>query len=108
MCSHGLIYYIEIPQENSEQGDEVKVAKLNLSLYGTRDAAINRAKKYTEVMIGCGFETGIASPCNFYYPGRRVSVTIYGDDYISIGRERDFKWSEEELKRNFEIKTELL
>ena len=86
----------------------MKVAKLNLSMYGTRDAAMNWAKKCVDVMIGCGFERGIASHCNFYYPGRRVSVTIYGDDYISIGRERDFKWSEEELKRNFEIKTELL
>jgi hypothetical protein len=36
--------YIEIPIEDFEPGDEGKVARLNLSLYGTRDAAQNWAK----------------------------------------------------------------
>ena len=100
--------YIEIPQEDWETGDELRVAKLNLSLYGTRDAAKNWAKKYTDVMIGIGFERGLASPCNFLHHDRRISVTIHGDDYTSTGTERDLKWFEEELRRNFEIKTELL
>ena len=38
----------------------------------------------------------------------RISVTIHGDDYTSTGTERNLKWFEEELRRNFEIKTELL
>ena len=100
--------YIEIPQEDWEVGDETRVAKLNLSLYGTRDAAMNWAKKYTDVMVGCGFERGIASPCNFYHRDRKISVTVHGDDYTSTGTERDLKWFEKELERNFEIKTELL
>ena len=33
--------YIEIPAEDWEPGDEMIIAKLNLSLYGTRDAAQN-------------------------------------------------------------------
>ena len=33
--------FIEIPLEDWEPGDEMMVAKLNLSLYGTRDAAQN-------------------------------------------------------------------
>ena len=36
--------YIEIPIEDYEDGDEMMVGKLNLSLYGTRDAAQNWAK----------------------------------------------------------------
>ena len=44
----------------------------------------------------------------FFHQDRRVSVTVHGDDYTSTGTERDLKWFEEELKRNFEIKTELL
>ena len=39
--------YIEIPMEDWQQGDADKVAKLNLSLYGTRDAAQNRTEEYT-------------------------------------------------------------
>ena len=33
--------YIRIPDEDWEEGDEERVGKLNLSLYGTRDAAMN-------------------------------------------------------------------
>ena len=33
--------YIQIPAEDWEPGDETKVAKLNLSLYGARDAALS-------------------------------------------------------------------
>ena len=39
--------YIEIPIENFKPGDESKVARLNLSLYGTRDAAQNWAMEHT-------------------------------------------------------------
>ena len=33
--------FIEIPMEDYETGDEKRVGKLNLSVYGTRDAAQN-------------------------------------------------------------------
>ena len=36
--------YIAIPREDQEPGDEDKVGVLNLSLYGTRDAAMNWTK----------------------------------------------------------------
>ena len=39
--------YIEIPIEDFGPGDEGKVARLNLSLYGTGDAAQNWAKEST-------------------------------------------------------------
>ena len=37
--------YIEIPMEDLQSGDETRVAKLNLSFYGTHNAAQN----YTEI-----------------------------------------------------------
>ena len=43
--------YISIPDEDWKPGDEGKVARLNLSLYGTRDAAMNWAKKFTNVLV---------------------------------------------------------
>ena len=97
--------FIAIPQEDLEPGDEGKVAKLNLSLYGTRDAAMNWANKVNEVMELAGFVRGTASPCNFYHKAKRISVTVHGDDFTFTGREKDFKWFEEMLARNFEIKT---
>ena len=50
--------YIKIPAEDWEPGDEENVARLNLSLYGTRDAAKNWTKKYTAVMKDLGFVVG--------------------------------------------------
>ena len=54
--------YIEIPEEDREAGDEQRVGRLNLSLYGTRDAAQNWAAEYTATLCGAGFVTGRASP----------------------------------------------
>ena len=100
--------YIIIPAEDHEPGDHDKVGKLNLSLYGTRDAAMNWAAKFTEFLNGIGFETGAASPCNFYNADRQISVTVHGDDFTSTGRERDLNWLKNCMQGEFEIKTEML
>ena len=87
--------YIKIPDEDWEPGDEENVARLNLSLDGTKDAAKNWSKKYTEVMLSLGFEVGQGSPCNFKHVQRQVSVTVHGDDFASTGTEANLKWFEE-------------
>ena len=100
--------YIRIPAEDWEPGDEERVGKLNLSLYGTRDAAKNWAAKFTEVLEGVGFRRGTASPCNFVHEGRRISLTVHGDDFTSTGPESELRWLEQVFARNFEIKTDYL
>ena len=70
------------------------VARLNLSLYGTRDAAMNWTRAYTEVLKENCFVVGKANPCNVYHPERQISMTVHGDDFTSTGRERDLKWLE--------------
>ena len=61
--------YIAIPDEDKEEGDQDRVAKLNLSLYGTRDAAMNWAATYTKHLKDLGFLVGKGSPCNFHHRG---------------------------------------
>ena len=100
--------YITIPDEDYEEGDEHRVGRLNLSLYGTRDAAMNWAAKYTEVLRGLGFQVGSASPCNFFHGGRQISVTVHGDDFTSTGTAHDLEWLDMKFKEEFEIKTEVL
>ena len=100
--------YIQIPAEDWETGDDARVGRLNLSLYGTRDAAMNWTKKFTEVMTKIGFVKGGASLCNFHHPGREVSTTVHGDDFTSTGREADLMWLDAQLKAEFETKTEVL
>ena len=100
--------FIKIPDEDWEPGDECRVGQLNLSLYGTRDAAMNWGKKVTEVMKNLGFVQGQASPCNYYHPGRQVSTTVHGDDFTSTGTEVNLKWLQAGLESAFEITTEFL
>ena len=73
--------------EDRQPGGEGEVAKLNLSLYGTRDAAQNWQKEYTGFMIDIGFKVGRASPCNFYHPKLNISCTVHGGDFTSCGPE---------------------
>jgi len=47
--------YVEIPLEDRVPGDDNNVAKLNLSFYGTRDAAMNWVSAYTKVLVDKGF-----------------------------------------------------
>ena len=39
--------YVQLPDEDKEEGDEARCGKLLMSMYGTRDAAINWSQEYT-------------------------------------------------------------
>ena len=66
--------FIELPEEDRLPGDEDKVAQLNLSLYGTRDAAQNWEHAYINFMVDVGFVNGVASPCVFYHNDAQLST----------------------------------
>ena len=84
--------FIEIPKENLEQGDEGCVGQLQLSLYGTRDAARGWAHEYTTFLLSLGFQVGRASPCNFTH---RTTVVASAQQIARLG---------EALKERYELK----
>ena len=100
--------YVELPDEDRLPGEEGKCAKLNFSLYGTRDAALNWHEEYSQQLVANGFKQGIVSLCMFYHHQRGIRTVVHGDDYISVGMEEDLLWMEEQLKKKYEIKTQLL
>ena len=59
--------FIEIPMEDLEPGDEMMVAKLNLSFYGTRDAAQNLTEEYMKKHLDFGFTAGVATRSHFLH-----------------------------------------
>ena len=69
-----------------------KVARLNLSIYGTRDAAQNWAKEYTTFLEECGFKAGLASSCNFEHMYRELKLMVHGDDFTETGPTADLQW----------------
>ena len=100
--------YIEIPIEDFEPGDEDNVAKLNLSLYGTRDAAQNWAKEYTAHLISCGFEIGASTPCHFHHKEKELHVAVHGDDFTVVGPADSLKWLQRKMSDRYETKSEFL
>ena len=55
--------------------------------------------------MSLGFQRGVAFPCVFRHPKRRITTLVHGDDYASSGRGPELAWLESELKKKFEIKT---
>ena len=76
--------YVEIPPDDKKVGDEAKVGKLRVSLYGTRDAAQNWTEAYTKFLVSLGFRRGKASPCNFLHAKREIRLTVHGDDFLVV------------------------
>ena len=93
--------------EDYEAGDEERVGKLNLSLYGTRDAAQNWAKEYIAFLRSLGFRPGRSSPCNFVHEACEVHVAVHGDDFTMLGSRSgvDWYWFREVTQRRMEVKS---
>ena len=77
--------FIEIPAEDRVEGDEGKVGKLRLCLYGTRDAAYNWSETVARQLESCGYVRGKAYPAVYLHPTKDVAVMVHGDDYLASG-----------------------
>ena len=84
------------------------MGRLNLSLYGTRDAAQNWAVEYTRIVRAVGFEPGRASPCNFVHTTRDLALTVRGGDFTATGPVEDLTWLEEVLRSRYGVKVNVL
>ena len=100
--------FVEIPVEDREPGDEDKVGRLELSLYGTRDAALNWAAEYSGFLNSLGFTKGIASPCNFELASLELNITVHGDDFLIAGPLASIRWFQNKMKSKYEIKSSIL
>ena len=84
------------------------MAKLNLSVYGTRDAAKNWAQTYTAFLEQIGFATGLGSTCNFTHRNRLLAMTVHGDDFTASGSDLDLAWLRAQFEKRFEVKVQIL
>ena len=77
--------YIEIPVEDRQPGDENKIGKLRLCLYGTRDAAHNWGEVVANQLIKNGNVRGSAFPSVYFNHQDDIAVMVHGDDYLCSG-----------------------
>ena len=83
--------YVKLPAEDLESGDENRCGKLLMSMYGTRDAALNWSMEYTETLRAAGYVQGRGNPCLFFNKKLDVSVMVHGDDFIGVGPNEHLK-----------------
>ena len=57
--------YVKLPAEDFEEGDAGRCGKLRVSMYGTRDAALNWSLEYSNTLKASGYKQGVANPCLF-------------------------------------------
>ena len=97
--------FVDICEEDKEDGDEEMCGELLVSMYGTRPAATNWQKCYTELLVNNGFSRNRASTCIFHHVEKDIKLKVHGDDFVSTADEDDLKWLQGIFESKFEIST---
>ena len=97
--------YIELPEEDDMHGKGDLVGKLNLCLYGTRDAASNWQETLSSHLVDNEFTRGVGFPSVFRHDSKDIWTLVHGDDYLSCGPPDSLDWLEKTPTQQYEIKT---
>ena len=100
--------YVKLPDEDKGEGDDEMCGRLMMSMYGTRDAAINWAAEYTETLLQEGFLRGRANTCLFYNPKTDVAVMVHGDDFVAVGDTKGLAGIRKALEGKYKLKVQTL
>ena len=100
--------FVDICDEDREPGDEQMCGELLVSMYGTRPAASNWQKCYTQLLLDHGFRRTRASTCMFRHAERDIDLLVHGDDFFNTGEGEDLVWLKGVLESKFEISTNII
>ena len=93
--------FVKLPKEDNEPG---MCGRLNVSMYGTRDAAANWKECYAQQLIANGFIQGKSSPCVCHHPARKIRCVEHGDDFTFLGCDDQLAVCEQMMKDQYEVK----
>ena len=100
---------VELPAEAKGPDESTDtVGFLQMSLYGTRDAAANFQEEVRKTMVHLGFKQSRYNPSIYQHKARRLITLVHGDDFISSGSRPDARWFKSALEGRFEIKTKVI
>jgi hypothetical protein len=94
--------YIKLPEEFGAPPG--MCGKLNVSLYGTRDAASNWEREYTETFQNMGLKQGLSSPCIFRSEEEDITVVVHGDDFTVLSDEIGIEKVRRAMESKYRIK----
>ena len=98
---------IELPVEDRE-GSKDQLGNLNLSLYGTRDAASTLQEHLSAHLENIGFIIGVGHPSVHSHPENVLVTLVHGDDYTMAGNVKELRWFKKMLEDAYEIKTQII
>ena len=100
--------YVKLPEEDTEPGDQGKCGRLRMSMYGTRDAALNWSLEYAATLLSAGYVQGKSNPCLFFNKELGVSVMVHGDDFVAVGPRHQVEKTKKTLEDKYKLKTQEL
>ena len=92
---------VELPEEDKTPG---MCGRLNVAMYGTRDAASNWESEYTSTLEDLVFQCGKAVTCIFHHVERDIKLVVHGDDFTTVGSKASLDWFKEQLSTRYELK----
>ena len=93
--------YVELCDEDNSPG---QCARLEKSMYGTRDAASNWEQFYSNSMKEGGMVAGQYSPCLFRHDKLNVRTWVHGDDFVGRAPRKQARWLEQHLMQRMDIR----
>ena len=78
---------VALPKEALAKEEEALdlVGMLDMSLYGTRDAAVNFQTEVGNLMHNLGVKTSKFNPSLFHHPEEDIKVLVHEDDFVAAG-----------------------
>ena len=100
---------VEIPDEDLTVTDRQadNVGHLQMSLYGTRDAAMNRQEEVAKEMRRLGVVRGRYNPCLYWHERLKLTTMVHGDGFVTVGTRKSAQEFRRMLEKRFEIKTQV-
>ena len=101
---------VVLPQEalDGDETTEDTVGVLEMSLYGTRDAATNFQREVARLMKSLGYLQSKYNASLYYHPQDEVQVLVHGDDFVAAGPRTEIKKFKQQLAKRFTIKTKMV
>ena len=94
--------YVALPVEHPAYGRGM-CAKLRKHMYGTRRAAEGWQDECSGTLLSLGFVKGLASPCVFHHPEKRLTTSVHGDDFTTTGPKVHLDWFEHQREAVYEL-----
>ena len=79
-----------------------------MSLYGTRDAAMNWQEEVAKEMNKWGCRRGRYNPCIYWNEKTGLMTLVHGDDFVSVGSTQASEQPKRHLRARLEIKTQVI